>query len=162
MHNMTANKDSFVHCSLVLADTTRAIDLAILQTTAKKLPAGAKPVKAGAAMMNEDSLRPGSRAIMVGFPKGMDLARLPNGKIKTQVYEGFINKESDGVQIQYDITSDRGASGSPVFNECGRLIAINYAGYIETQGFNFGILAKHAVYLLGKQRLATPAVAENP
>ncbi len=77
---------------------------------------------------------------------GMTLANTKRG-ILVQVYEGQINKETDGVSIQYNITSTHGASGSPVFNECGELIAINYAGFDEAQGYNFGIVAKYALML---------------
>ncbi len=72
----------------------------------------------------------------------MDLAKTDSG-IKVQLYDGKISKESDGNKIQYSITSTHGASGAPVFNECGQLIAVNFSGVDEVQGFNFGIVAKH-------------------
>ncbi|MEZ0129306.1 serine protease, partial [Flavobacterium sp. LBUM151] len=91
---------------------------------------------------DDASLNPGQKAIMVGYPLGMDLAQTNSG-IKVQLYDGKISKESDGNKIQYSITSTHGASGAPVFNECGQLIAVNFSGVDEVQGFNFGIVAKH-------------------
>ena len=84
----------------------------------------------------------GQKAIMVGYPLGMDLAQTNSG-IKVQLYNGQISKESDGNKIQYSITSTHGASGAPVFNECGQLIAVNFSGVDQVQGINFGIVAKH-------------------
>ena len=93
------------------------------------------------------AIKPGTKAVLIGYPMGMTLANTRKG-IKVQVYEGQINKESDGISLQYNVTSTHGASGSPVFNECGNLIAVNYAGYDEAQGYNFGIVAKHAINLV--------------
>jgi hypothetical protein len=36
-------------------------------------------------------------------------------------------------------------SGSPIFNQCSQLIAVNYAGYEEAQSYIFGIVAKQAI-----------------
>ena len=87
---------------------------------------------------------------MLGYPMGTTLASTKKG-IRVQIYEGQINKESDGTSLQYNITSTHGASGSPVINDCGQLIAVNYAGFDQAQGFNFGIVAKHALELFKEQ-----------
>lgn len=50
--------------------------------------------------------------------------------------------------LAYNVTSTHGASASTVFNQCGQLIAVNYAGYDEAQGYNFGIVAKQAMALI--------------
>lgn len=78
---------------------------------------------------------------MIGYPLGEDLAQTISG-IKVQLYNGQISKESDGTKIQYNVTSTHGASGAPVFNNCGQLIAVNFSGVEKVQGYNFGIIAK--------------------
>jgi serine protease Do len=119
------------------------IDLGILQLTDHRTPESVKKfIDLENAVDDDKSLAPGQKAIMVGYPLGMDLAKTDSG-IKVQLYDGNISKESDGNKIQYSITSTHGASGSPVFNECGQLIAVNFAGVDQVQGFNFGIVAKH-------------------
>ena len=119
------------------------IDLGILQLTDHKTPDSVTNIiNVDNAVDDDKSLTPGQKAIMVGYPLGMDLARTDSG-IKVQLYDGRISKESDGNKIQYSITSTHGASGSPVFNECGQLIAVNFSGVDQVQGFNFGIVAKH-------------------
>ncbi len=119
------------------------VDLGILQLTDHKTPASvANVIDLDNAVDDDKSLAPGQKAIMVGYPLGMDLAQTNSG-IKVQLYNGQISKESDGDKIQYSITSTHGASGAPVFNECGQLIAVNFSGVDQVQGINFGIVAKH-------------------
>jgi serine protease Do len=91
-------------------------------------------------------LHPGEKAVMIGYPLGEDLA-LTNSGVKVQLYDGQISKESDGNKIQYSVTSTHGASGAPVFNNCGQLIAVNFSGIDQVQGFNFGMVAKQIRYV---------------
>lgn len=151
LQDMMADKKQYIPCTVTATDPL--VDLALMTTVSGMLPPNAGYVRLNNCILDHDSLKPGSRAIMVGFPMGMDLARASNGKIRIQVQEGFINNETDDRQVLYNIPSAHGASGSPVFNDCGRLIAVNYAGY-DGHPFNLGIPAKHVVYLVGRQILA--------
>lgn len=142
------SKDDWLQCKVLKIADGDEVDVAILQLTSETLPASVSDiVDLENAVKDDATLKPGTNAILIGYPMGLQLANTRRG-IKVQVYEGQINKESDGVSIQYNVTSTHGASGSPVFNECGQLIAINYAGYDEAQGYNFGIVAKHAMSLM--------------
>jgi S1-C subfamily serine protease len=142
------SKDDYLKCKVFKIADGDEVDVAILQLISETLPASVSDiVDLDNAVKDDSSIRPGSNAILIGYPMGLQLANTRRG-IKVQVYEGQINKESDGVRVQYNVTSTHGASGSPVFNECGQLIAVNYAGYDEAQGYNFGIVAKHAMALL--------------
>ncbi|WP_264564262.1 S1 family peptidase [Flavobacterium sp. N3904] len=142
------SKDDWLECKVFKIADGDEVDVAILQLTSEKLPDSVSDiVDLENAVKDDATLKPGTNAILIGYPMGLQLANTRRG-IKVQVYEGQINKESDGVSVQYNVTSTHGASGSPVFNECGQLIAINYAGYDEAQGYNFGIVAKHAMSLM--------------
>ena len=142
------SKDDWLQCKVLKIASEDEVDVAILQLENEKLPASVNDiVDLDNAVKDDSSLKPGTNAILIGYPMGMQLANTRKG-IKVQVYEGQINKESDGVSVQYNVTSTHGASGSPVFNECGQLIAVNYAGYDQAQGYNFGIVAKHAMLLM--------------
>jgi S1-C subfamily serine protease len=142
------SKDDWLQCNVLKIASEDEVDIAILQLENKKLPASVSDIiDLDNAVSDDTSIKPGTNAILIGYPMGLQLANTRKG-IKVQVYEGQINKESDGVSIQYNVTSTHGASGSPVFNECGQLIAINYAGYEQAQGYNFGIVAKHAMLLI--------------
>jgi S1-C subfamily serine protease len=142
------SKDDWLQCKVYKIADGDEVDVAVLQLKSETLPASVSDiVDLDNAVKDDASIKPGTNAILIGYPMGMQLANTRRG-IKVQVYEGQINKESDGVSVQYNVTSTHGASGSPVFNECGQLIAINYAGYDEAQGYNFGIVAKHAMALM--------------
>ena len=142
------SNDKWLDCEVIKIAENEEVDVAILQLKDKTLPSSVTNViDLSTAFADDEALKPGSNAILIGYPMGMTLANTNKG-IKVQVYEGQINKESDGIRIQYNITSTHGASGSPVFNQCGQLIAVNYAGYDEAQGYNFGIVAKHALELV--------------
>lgn len=135
--------DQWLSCEVEKISEDTNIDLGIVRLTDHKTPQSvANIINLDNAVEDDASLNPGQKAIMVGYPLGMDLAQTNSG-IKVQLYDGKISKESDGNKIQYSITSTHGASGAPVFNECGQLIAVNFSGVDEVQGFNFGIVAKH-------------------
>ncbi len=142
------SNDEWLPCKVIKVASDDEVDVAVLQLDSKQLPDSVSNViNLNEAISDDMSIKPGTNAVLIGYPMGMTLANTRKG-IKVQVYEGQINKESDGVSLQYNVTSTHGASGSPVFNECGNLIAVNYAGYDEAQGYNFGIVAKHAIELV--------------
>ena len=135
--------DQWLSCEIEKVSEDTNIDLGIVRLIDHTTPQSvANIINIDNAVKDDASLNPGQKAIMVGYPLGMDLAKTDSG-IKVQLYDGKISKESDGNKIQYSITSTHGASGAPVFNECGQLIAVNFSGVDEVQGFNFGIVAKH-------------------
>jgi S1-C subfamily serine protease len=142
------SKEHWLKCKVYKIADGNEVDVAVLQLDSETLPGSvANIVDLENAVTDDSKIKPGTNAILIGYPMGMTLANTRRG-IKVQVYEGQINKESDGVSLQYNVTSTHGASGSPVFNECGQLIAVNYAGYDAAQGYNFGIVAKHAAALI--------------
>jgi S1-C subfamily serine protease len=141
------SKDDWLICRILKVANGDEVDIGVLQLISEKLPNSVSSViDLKNAILDDTSIKPGTNAILIGYPMGLTLANTRKG-IKVQVYKGEINKESDGISIQYNVTSTHGASGSPVFNDCGQLIAVNYAGYDEAQGYNFGIVAKHALKL---------------
>jgi serine protease Do len=114
------------------------LDIALIKLNDGETPNTFIPIES--FELDDTAMKPGTKSIMIGYPLGLDLAST-NDVLKVQMYNGEISKESDAFNIQYSITSTHGASGAPVFNECGKLIAINYGGLDQVQGFNFGIVA---------------------
>lgn len=142
------SNDEWWPCKVVTFAKEDGVDIGLLQLKSENTPENVTHlVDLKNAISDDESLKPGNKAILIGYPMGTDLANTRKG-IMVQAYEGQINKESDGVSIQYNVTSTHGASGSPVFNECGQLIAVNFAGMDQTQGYNFGIVAKYAQKLV--------------
>jgi len=151
MHGTEITPTSIIPCKVIHLSSDNAIDVALIQTRDKKLPKQVKDfIHLDSASTADQNIKPGTKAYMLGYPMGTTLASTKKG-IRVQIYEGQVNKESDGTSLQYNITSTHGASGSPVINDCGQLIAVNYAGFDAAQGFNFGIVAKHALELYKDQ-----------
>lgn len=151
LHNST---NEWLPCTIEKISEDSSIDLGVLQLTNKTTPNSVvNIIDLDNAVVDDESLRPGEKAVMIGYPLGEDLAQTNSG-VKVQLYNGQISKESDGTKIQYSVTSTNGASGSPIFNNCGQLIAVNFSGIEKIQGYNFGITVRkiNSVYpfLVGK------------
>ena len=84
---------------------------------------------------------------MIGFNRGPNLA-LTNEGIKAQITQGNISQNTDSIKIMYSIPALQGSSGSPVVNQYGELVAVNFAGISTTQGFNYGIKAERLKEIL--------------
>lgn len=156
LHN---SAELWLPCTIEKISEDQSIDLGVLQLTNKETPnTVVNIINLDNAVTDDQSLRPGEKAVMIGYPLGEDLAQTISG-IKVQLYNGQISKESDGTKIQYSVTSTHGASGAPVFNNCGQLIAVNFSGVEKVQGYNFGIIAKkiYSVYpvIAGEARPST-------
>jgi serine protease Do len=146
LHGSNSN---WLKCKVIKLAEDTEIDLAILQLETETLPEEVENiVDLDNSVENDSDIKPGSEAILIGYPLGMELAKSKKGDLKVQIYDGKISRESDGIKLQYSTTSTHGASGSPIFNSCGQLIAVNYSGYNFTQGYNFGIVSKHINSLL--------------
>lgn len=75
---------------------------------------------------------------IIGFNKGFSLALTENG-IKSQFTQGKITQEPQSKEILYSIPILGGSSGSPVIDEYGNIVAINFAMSTGGQSFNFGV-----------------------
>ena len=52
---------------------------------------------------------------------------------------GKVTQLPDGQRLLYSIPTLQGSSGSPVIDEYGNLVAVNFAKLSGTDNFNFGI-----------------------
>ena len=139
LHN---SAEEWLPCAIEKISEDQSVDLGVLQLASKETPnTVVNLINLDNAVSDDQTLRPGEKAVMIGYPLGEDLAQTNSG-IKVQLYNGQISKESDGTKIQYSVTSTNGASGSPIFNQCGQLIAVNFSGVEKVQGYNFGIVSK--------------------
>lgn len=147
----------FVPC--VVKDLDPDHDLAIIQLKDKKTPSG----KYVFDIPSEDKLTSYSlpesfaksmgrdkneKLVMIGFNQGAQLAFTKEG-IRAQCTSGSISQD-DTDKIMYTIPSLHGSSGSPVLNQKGQLVAVNFAGIDVTQSFNYGVKARHLYSLMNK------------
>ncbi len=150
----------FTKSDIVKVSDMENVDLALIKRWDKTTPADAyvfrfagqqEPFadasfweKCGMVMDNifskkeEPTLNIQDQVYMIGFNQGPELARTSNG-LQAQITSGTISQMPDENRVMYTIPSLPGSSGSPVLNKYGEVVAVNFAGMLDTQSFNFGI-----------------------
>lgn len=148
----------FHPCEVIKKSSNGDIDLAIIRLKDGKTPSNvthyinfsdnnANTAGTPDSFDIYNAVKINKQVFMIGYNHGLDLAKTAIG-IKPQITSGNISQESDGIKVMYTIASLQGSSGSPVIDEWGNLIAVNFAGITNTQSFNYGILSYHLKDLL--------------
>jgi V8-like Glu-specific endopeptidase len=135
----------FKDCIERTGDIDFKYDLSIIQLKDKKTPSFVNNY-VNIDKMKEKKLKINSKVYMIGYNSGVDIGNTKNG-LSNQITQGTVSQTPDQERVLYSIPTLPGSSGSPVWDENGDLIAINYAGISNTQGFNYGILSKHLIKL---------------
>lgn len=155
-----ASEKDFKGCVVTKISDKDDIDLALIQLKDKKTPATAHVFALPGLPEKEKGLWDKVKSVfgddgkerkitvneplyMIGYNAGIQLASTSQG-IKAQLTSGNVSQESDGVRLLYTIPTLGGSSGSPVVDEYGHLVAVNFAKVSNTQNFNFGIVAQQA------------------
>lgn len=124
-------------CVTVAVSDDENVDLAIIQLKDSETPENTF-IFSLYPEEDEKDLTLDQRLFMIGFNAGTKVSKTKQG-FRSQIYSGHVTQRSDGEQILYSIASLQGSSGSPVIDEYGYLVAVNYAKISGTQGFNYGI-----------------------
>ena len=163
---ITSDKD-FIDknpCVLVRTSTEDNTDLALIQLKNKRTPEGAfvfdtdgntkesamDKIKSLFSDDDDSELKIDQNLYMIGYNAGPTLATTKQG-IQVQMTSGKVSQLPDGERLLYSIPTVQGSSGSPVIDEKGRLVAVNFAKLIGTDSFNFGIPMNKVRSFLHKQ-----------
>lgn len=144
-----------VPCVVIKVSDKENIDLATLQLKNKQTPEGkhifAVNEEQDESFLNKiknlfsdddaKEMKTGQKLYMIGYNAGFTVSNTSQG-IKAQITGGTISQMPDEDKMMYTIPSLPGSSGSPVLNEHGQLVAVNFAGIRDTQNFNYGIQLK--------------------
>jgi S1-C subfamily serine protease len=133
------NDEDFDECVAIKKSEISEIDLALIQLKNKRTP-GDIEAYFKVDQKSTIELELNDPVFMIGYNRGFDIANTTEG-IKSQFTSGTITQDPDKFRLLYSIPTLGGSSGSPVIDEWGNLIAINFAKIIEDQGFSYGIPA---------------------
>lgn len=136
-NSFITKREDLHDCHTVAVSDDEAVDLAIIQLADMTTPADAYIFP----MCENNELTMDDKLFMIGYNMGLSVSKTEHG-IRSQCYSGYMTQKSDGVNILYSIPSQHGSSGSPVVNEYGEVVAVNFAGIDRTQSFNYGIPLK--------------------
>ncbi|WP_353333252.1 S1 family peptidase [Bacteroides sedimenti] len=138
-------------CVVVRVSEKEDVDLALIQLKNKKTPndsyifttaeqnAKSKSfTKLFSGNKDEEKLKINQQLYMIGYNAGLTLANTQKG-INVQMTSGKLTQLPDGQRLLYSIPTLQGSSGSPVIDEYGNLVAVNFAKLSGTDNFNFGI-----------------------
>lgn len=154
-------------CTVVRVAQDEGTDLAMLQLKSATTPSDAyvfsvngRGASAGLSgklrSLLKDSdegdgkLKMNQKLYMIGYNAGIELATTRRG-IKVQMTSGQITQLPDGDRLLYSIPTVQGSSGSPVIDEQGRLVGVNFAKLNGTDNFNFGIPMERVRAFVGAQ-----------
>ncbi len=144
--HVASDKDYVEVVPLKISDKDE-IDIAILQTKDKKLPQNITSViKIDESKLKED-LKVNDKVYMIGYNWGTEIAKSNQG-IQVQMTQGTISQNPSEFRVLYSIPTLPGSSGSPILDQRGNLVAINYLGISGSQSFNYGILGKYLIEML--------------
>lgn len=142
-----------IKCNIIATSTDQNVDLALIQTESHNLPdTSIKLPKLSRLRYDDaDSMKPkmSEKLILIGYNMGTGLSVTTDG-IKSQLTEGKVSQNTDSYKLMYTIPTLEGSSGSPVFDDRGRLVSVNFAGVNQTQSFNYGIHPKKIQEFLKK------------
>ena len=133
-------------CEIVKISDKKDVDLALLRLKSGKTPddahvfqiAGAGDSRYFTGNAEEQKLKIDQQLYMIGYNAGLMLANTEKG-ISAQMTSGRVSQTPDGDRVLYSIPTVQGSSGSPVLNDRGHVVAVNFAKLAGSDNFNFGI-----------------------
>lgn len=139
-------------CTEIKVSEKENVDLALIQLNTKQTPQGHYAFSFKET--NEKNLfnwlveeeKKGELTIdeplyLIGYNAGVRLANTREG-LKVQMTTGKVTQLPDGERLMYSIPALQGSSGSPILNQAGEVVAVNFAQVAGATNFNFGIPLK--------------------
>ena len=143
------SSENAIMCHVLSAGEDKEEDVALIQSDLQCLPRRCTYVNVKDSIdTSDEALIVGEPMFTIGFPHGTSLQDLDSETgVQALSHSGHISMKSSEYGFRFDATAYHGASGSPIFNDHGKLIGILDSG-IEKENINGGIQAKYIKKLL--------------
>jgi pSer/pThr/pTyr-binding forkhead associated (FHA) protein/S1-C subfamily serine protease len=128
--------DDMQRCSILKVSPDDNTDVAILQTNSKKTPEGVKNIVRLDDIARPKDMELGDKVYTIGFPLAFSLGSTQIG-LEANNQDGKITQEHGEYTYGHNITSQHGASGSPIFDCRGRFAGLIVSG-LEVNGVTLG------------------------
>ncbi len=153
-NGLPVKKDNLTECITFSSTDDAEKDVAIIQTVTHTLPNGVRAyIDIKDAQTDEKAIEQGKSVSVIGFPYGVTLA-LTGGEgedmvIENQIQTGTITQKRGNYEFAHNAPTYGGASGSPVFDEYGKLVGVHHAGLAQlgAHGFNWAIKVSYLLDL---------------
>ena len=135
-----------IKCKNIASTDNPDIDIALFQTLNDRLPEGASYVSLNTVSANPVPV--GTHIYTMGFPMSDKLQDLGNSESPAKTVlqavsaEGEITQNGDKYNYTCNVALTHGASGSPVFDGKGNLVAIVSSGY-SVSAYNYCVKARY-------------------
>ena len=142
-----SSREDLQRCSVLKVSSDDKADVAIIQTNSKKTPEGVQNIVRLDDMAKPEDMELGDNIYTIGFPLSFALGTTQMG-LEANNQDGKITQEHGEYTYGHNITTNHGASGSPVFDCRGRFAGI-IVSVVEvngvTIGYNSAVQPKKAV-----------------
>ena len=150
---IVSNRDYFKYsdaydCNVVKVAERESDDIALLKMKTKVLPEGMVGIPYNRIVPFDDHAV-GDHIVTIGFPFGLGLQDFENSKLEALYSDGSISncKAKSGV-FSVTAISYNGGSGSPIFNEYGKVIGILNGGVPAAEGFTYAVKSNALLKML--------------
>jgi len=145
-----AYKEAMIPCKKISYSKDRNVDLALIQTINRELPKNTEALSLTKDFQNDRKLiTPGSNISTIGFPATESNKYFVNlnqkDKVQVMVVNGTVLEDPDKHDVKLNMNSRPGASGSPIFDDKGKVIAVLYR---SDGNFTQGILSGYIKSLI--------------
>ena len=144
-----AGIQDFAPCTFIKNHPNKDVDAALIQLNSKKTPDNIKVIDL-TNYSKPDHRKLGSSIYTIGFPLAFDIAKTDIG-MEANNQSGEITQEQGDLLYGHNMNSNRGASGSPIFDKYGQFAGLICSGYLRSNvplGYNNAVRPERVAELL--------------
>lgn len=132
-----------IKCMIHKESGDESIDLASIKILEPEKLKNVYKIKFSDIQFNPAKIKVNSASYTIGYPLGENIALNEKSIIECSSTIGSFSQAPSTNYVQYSSPTTSGGSGSPVFDQYGKLVAVTYLSIGSGQKFIRGVLVKH-------------------